>query len=144
MATKEYYTLREAARELDLSEVWARRMLTKEVGMLGGKGAKIDGTWRIPAQIVERLKKQYEEKRETTLRRKRGEIPKYQFQYVPDRIKACKIVPDLLKENQYDLTDEELAKVVKILKKIEKVEQKQYEARKKERNSEKTAETAST
>jgi len=140
---KQYFTLREVAKELDLSEIWVRRMLTKEVGLLGGKGAKVDGTWRIPRQTVERLKKQFETKRETTLKRKTGEIPKYTFQYVPDRVKACRIVPDLLKENQYDLTDEELAKVVKILKKVEKVEMKQYEARKKERNSEKTEETAS-
>ena len=139
----EFYTLREVSRELDLSEIWVRRMLTKEVGILGGKGAKVDGKWRIPAEVVERLRKQYEDKRETTLRRKLGEIPKYEYQYVPDRIKACRIVPDLLREYQNDLTEMEMVKVEKILKKIEKDETKKYKARKKERSSKKQEEPAS-
>jgi hypothetical protein len=140
MATKEYYTLREASRELDISEVWLRRMLTKKVGLVGGKGVKVEGTWRIPARVVEELRNKYETKRNTTERRKKGEIPKYEFQYVPDRIKACRIVPILLKEYKNGLNEEELAKVVTILQKIEKAEQKKYNARKKERSKQGQAE----
>lgn len=131
---KEYYTLREVAIELDLSEIWVRRMLTKKVGLLGGKGVKIEGTWRIPTQVVESLKNDYDEKRETTLKRKRGEIPKYQFVYTPDRVKACRITPILLKEYENDLSKDEFEKIVKILHKIELEEVKLYEDRKRERN----------
>jgi len=138
---KQYYTLREVAKELDLSEIWVRRMLTKEEGLLGGKGAKVDGTWRIPTKVVRRLKEQYETKRETTLKRKTGEIPKYQFQYVPDRIKACKLVPILLEEYKTTLTPQEQEKVVQVLKKIEEKETKLYNQRKEERNSKKEGES---
>lgn len=134
---KEYYTLRETAKALDLSDIWVRRMLTKEEGLLGGKGAKVNGTWRIPTKVVESLKKQYETKRETTLRRKLGEIPKYTFKYVPDRVKACKLVPILLKEYKTSLTPQEVDKVVQACKKIEEAERKLYNDRKKERNSKK-------
>jgi len=133
----DYYTLRETAKALDLSEIWVRRMLTKKEGLLGGKGAKVNGTWRVPTKVVESLKEQFETKRETTRKRKLGEIPKYTFQYVPDRVKACKLVPILLKLYEHDLTKKELAKVVEIFKKIEEAEQNQYETRKAERNASK-------
>jgi hypothetical protein len=142
MTTKEYYTLREVARELDLSEVWARRMVTKGTGLLAGKAVKIEGEWRFPAKYVEELKKQYAAKRVTTEKRKRGEIPRYQFQYVPDRVKACQIAPILLKEYKNDLTEQELEKVVTILQKIEKAEIKKYNQRKKERKSKEQAQTS--
>lgn len=142
MGQKEYYTLREVARILDLSEVWARRMIVKGTGLLAGKAVKVEGEWRFPAKYVEELGKQYEEKRITTEKRKRGEIPRYQFQYVPDRVKACKIVPILLEEYKNDLTPEEREKVVATLKKIEEAETKKYNKRKKERSKKNKEQTS--
>lgn len=117
MTVPESMSLRDAVRELDLSEVWVRRQLRKKIGVLGNSAFKNDeGRWRIPVSVITSECKRLKAKRERTRLRVLGLLPKQSFVYIPDKIKAPKIMKEVLtkRAKEFKLSTPQLAKFTKI------------------------------
>ena len=111
---KESYSLREAVAETGMSSAWLRKQMRKKLDTLVGRTAfkNADGHWRIPASTV-----QSEKHRMTavSLRAKAVASGAVQAQYVPDSVKAPKVIKAALAENAFGLSKVQLDAVNKAL-----------------------------
>jgi len=127
-------------RELGLSEVWVRRMLSKRIGKLGSGGYKdVDGLWRVSVEVLEEVKGEYGDKREKYRKRKSGELSKYYGEYVCDGVKCCRVLRKIVGGYSWEEEGEKekIEWLMKVLDKIEKVEMVKWEERKKRREGRK-------
>lgn len=91
---KEWYSINETCRLLQLSQVWVRRQIKQRKFT---KTTKRDGKWMIHRDsILEKLEK-LEEKDERLEKRQRGE---FTSNYVVPSIKSCTIIRRRVKEDK--------------------------------------------
>ena len=136
--TQNSMSLRQVCATLDLSSVWVRRQLSKQIGRLGESAFKDDeGHWRVPNDVVESERERLELKRQKYDQRKRGELPKYYNVYTPDRVKSPLIVMKMLNESEYQVDDKLKTQMIEILTKMNQSENDKWTERKKKKNKKK-------
>lgn len=123
---KAWFSIKDFAEALGLSEVWVRRMVHQK--KLAAKKDAVDKWW-IPASEVTRYRAEQEAREATYEARKAGTKAASQ-EYLPPKMKAAALIEQELTRTDWGLSSEDLARFTEVLHSIYTIEQRRWEARK--------------